>query len=229
MIKTERGDVGTTSFGYNNAGEVIWQAYGATAKTEDYCTGSSDARNVICFDYDNLGDKHKVTFTDDTPQQIHEYDNLGNLTSLNTGHTNRTYQYNSQSLLESETLQVNAQSWTLGYEYNAMGHLSAHIYPGSIAGKVKYTTNAFGQTTSVTRAEDNYVFAKAATYHPAGELSAMTFGNGIVQKNQIDKLGRPIQLHANNTRQDIPKPQLYVRLSKQYHVHHRQSRHRLQH
>ena len=203
LIKTERGDVGITSFGYNDAGEVIWQAYGTTTRTEDYCTGSSDATNVICFDYDNLGDKHKVTFTDGTPQHTYTYDKLGNLTGLDSGFTNRTYQYNSQSLLEEETLKLSELSLTLGYEYDAMGHLSAHIYPDPEVGKVTYTTNAFGQFTGVKRAFDEYVYAKEATYHTTGNLNTFTYGNGIKHTTKVDRLGRPTQLHDANSERDL--------------------------
>ena len=198
LTKTSRGDVGDTHFGYNAAGEIIWQAYGTLTSPENHCTNSNTATNVICFQYDNLGDKHKAIFTDGTPEHTHTYDKLGNLTNLTTGQVTQSYQYNSQNLLELETMMVDSKTHTFDYEYDAMGHLKALTYPDPEVGKVSYTTNAFGQTTSATRASDGFIYAQGATYYPTGTLNTLTFGNGIVHKTEVDKRGMPKQLKATN-------------------------------
>ena len=94
---------------------------------------------------------------------------------------------------------VDSKAHTFDYEYNAMGHLSGLTYPDPEVGKVSYTTNAFGQTTSAKRASDGFIYAQGATYYPTGILNTLTFGNGIQHKTEVDLRGMPKQLKATST------------------------------
>ncbi|HET7931094.1 MAG TPA: RHS repeat-associated core domain-containing protein [Rhodanobacteraceae bacterium] len=176
-------ETGATAFGYDAAGNLSWSASGLSLPATTTCDSSvayasgrrSDRR------YDAHNRIVSLTFPDGNGNQTWAYTPDGlpsEITRQNTQGANdlvtNTYTYNARGMLTSEGLRAEADwpTWTVGYEYDANGHLADRVYPdGSV---VAYAPNALGQPTQAGS------YATGATYYPDGKLAHFAFGNGIV-------------------------------------------------
>lgn len=118
----QRPETGIKAFIYNGYGQLEKYAEGLSGGA----TGCSDyldsPSSWVSNEYDNLGDKKKQTFADGSPTLNYMLDAQGNLLTLNNGHSNWQYSYNSQHLLESETLTIDSKTYVIDPEYNHLGH-----------------------------------------------------------------------------------------------------------
>lgn len=180
IAEINRPDVGMTAFEYSTGGELLWQAQNVTSANNTSCESSVSDDIKVNFSYDNLGDKYQITYptNDSTPDLIHEYDNQGNLTKLTAGNVVQDYGYDVRGLLETETLNVEGEIFTLGYAYDNLNNLSSITYPDADVGTVQFTPNAFGLATKAQSTTTTY--ASGAQYHPNNSVASFTYGNDIL-------------------------------------------------
>ncbi len=99
---------------------------------------------------DGLGNQSWTYTPDGLPANISTHNSSGGNTVTNS------YSYNRRRLPTQEAMTPDAsQSWTLGYGYNANGHLTSHVYPAGLT--TVYTVNALGQVTQVAAQDGSTV------------------------------------------------------------------------
>lgn len=185
LCKTIEPETGVSVMGYDNSGNLAWQATGLSAasygstidcqRSEAYGSGLASERT-----YDARNRLTHLTFPGGRGNQIWTYERDGLPASVtayndagNTAPAVTAYAYNKLRLLTGETLsQPGWYSWSIGYQYNSNGHLSSQIYPTGL--NIEYAPNALGQPTKAG------AYAAGAQYFPNGMLKQFTYGNGIV-------------------------------------------------
>ncbi|SUI78362.1 RHS repeat domain-containing protein [Shewanella baltica] len=182
LCKQVRPETGITAFGYNGQRQQIWRAQGANGSTTSCDAGAVPASHKILLGYDNLGQLRTENFPDSTPDKTYSYDANGNLISLLAGPVSWSYLYNSQNVIDKETLSLDGRNFVLDWEYNSLGDLSSLKYPSGAV--IDFAPNALGQPTKVGS------YATGVSYHPNGQIKQFTYGNGIVRKVALDTTGR---------------------------------------
>ena len=106
------------------------------------------------------------------------------------------YTYNNRRLLTGESItQPNWYTWTTGYAYNGLGHLSHQTYPTGLV--VDYSPNALGQATKAG------AYASGAQYYPNGAIKQFTYGNGIVHTMQQNARQLPSRVTSSGGVHDL--------------------------
>lgn len=191
LCKTVRNDVGTTVYNNNALGEVLWQAQGVSGSSTSQCTATVSVSEKVTNNYDNQGSLHTVNFADTSPDITYTRSHDGDIVNLVAGSVVQSYQYNSRHLLESESLNLDGQTFSIDYGYDKMGALANLTYPNGHL--VSFAPNGFGQPTKATRTGQNY--ATGATYYGNGVLNTFGYGNGLTHKTHLNarKLPQGIQ------------------------------------
>jgi len=192
LCKTIEPETGATVQDYDGAGNQVWSASGLSLPSPGDCNRieaqnsgrridrSYDGRNrLIGMSFPGLNGNQSWQYTPDgLPAQIATLNEGGAASVVNT------YSYNGRRLLTGEgSSQSGLPAWSLGYGYNANGHLASHVYLGGPM--VDYAPNALGQPTKAG------AFASGVTYHPNGAMAQLTYGNGIVHTMNQNVRGLP--------------------------------------
>lgn len=194
LCKTIEPETGATVLGYDEAGNLDWSASGMSLtdptncnQSEAYASGrrvqrSYDAMNRLvglAFP-DGNGDQNWAYWPDGLVKQIVTNNTVGGASVTATN----TYDYNKRRLLTGETLtQDGGPTSSLGYGYDALGHVSSHTYPSGRS--VAYAPNALGQPAQAG------TFATGVRYYPNGAMAQFTYGNGQVHTLTQNARGLP--------------------------------------
>jgi RHS repeat-associated protein len=170
----KRADTGIKVFSYNSLGQLSSFAEGVSGLGRTCTDYSAFSSSIITLAYDNRGEQHNIRYADGSPAVTYTYDASGNLLALANGHSTWSYHYNSQHQLTAETLTIDGKTFAITSGYNSLGHLSSRTYGGAT---LSYLPDAFGQPTQVKEAST--VYASNIQYHPNGQLSSFTYGNGL--------------------------------------------------
>ncbi|MFT5529146.1 MAG: hypothetical protein ACI9C0_000815 [Alteromonadaceae bacterium] len=184
LCKTHRLDTGITAFGYNIAGQMTWQAEGASGTTNTCDTGQ--ATQKASFLYNNHGEVSNINYSDGSPNKVYNYDESGQLETLTAGSTVWNYQYNSLGLVEKQTLAIGSKSFVIDPEYNNLGHMKSLKYPSGRV--VDFAPNALGQATKAG------IYAESAKYYANGSLDSFTYGNDLTYKRSLNSEQQPYEL-----------------------------------
>lgn len=190
LCKSTETETGTTAYGYDGAGNLIWSAAGLSWSPPGPCEHTKEgvvARRVDRT-YDARNRVKTLVFPDGRGNTTNTYtpDGLLATTVMDNDGTNvvtTTYGYNRRRLLTSERMQWGSIDWSIGYTYNALGHLASQTYPNT--GTVTYAPNALGQPTQAG------TYATGVTYHPNGAVKNFTYGNGMVYTMAQNARGLP--------------------------------------
>lgn len=211
LCKTIEPETGATVTGYDAAGNPEWSAAGLTggdyANPNDcsYLAASNSGR-VTTRTHDPRNRLSQLLFPDGRGNQAWTYtpDSLpASITTYNgPGNTEpvvMAYTYNKRRLLAGESInQTNGGSnwytWTIGYAYDAYGHLASQTYPTGLT--VDYAPNPMGQATKAGS------YASGAQYYPNGALKQFTYGNGIVHTMQQNARQLPMRVTATGNAMD---------------------------
>jgi hypothetical protein len=177
LCKTHRLDIGTTAFGYNSAGQMVWQAEGASGSTNACDTGQATSTQKTVMSYNNWGNVSVENYPDGSPDKVYNYDEKGQLETLTAGSTVWNYLYNSLGMVEKQTLAIGSKSFVIDPEYNSLGHMKSLTYPSGRV--VDFAPNALGQATKAG------IYAKNAKYYANGSLDSFTYGNELTYKRKI--------------------------------------------
>jgi YD repeat-containing protein len=162
MTEATEQEVGTTVYTHDAVGNVL--------------TESVNSQPTTIFSWDGLGRRVAVNFSDATPDVATVYDRNGNVIELSKGQARWNYVYDDNDNLHIETLSAHdrwfgPRSYQLTYAHDSMDVVSSVTYPSGLV--VQYAPDAFGRATRVG------TFASNVTYHPSGQLSGYTLGNGV--------------------------------------------------
>ncbi|MEP7705253.1 RHS repeat-associated core domain-containing protein [Paraglaciecola sp. 25GB23A] len=184
LCKTVRNDVGNTAFAKDALGQVSWQARGSSVDSSTTaCDTAVSASDKATFAYDNLGNVKSVLFGDSSPDQSYVYDANSRLETLTAGNVVTAYEYNSENLIEKETMSVDGQNFSLDYIYNNVGNLTNTVYPSGA--NISYSPNALGQATQAGG------YANYASYHANGMVKSHLYGNYATHTSTQNTSGLP--------------------------------------
>ena len=197
-------ETNTTAYGYDPAGNLSWSAPGMPALIGS-CYAESQASGAgreVPRTYDGRNRLSTVTYPDGSSSLSFGYypDGLLDWQTDNNGGNpvTTTYGYDKRRLLISEVLNVSGTwSATLGYFYDANGHLLTTTYPDKRS--VGYAPNALGQPTEAGS------YATGAIYYPDGAVESYTYGNGLVHsmtENTRELPGRVTDAYGATSVQD---------------------------
>lgn len=131
-------------------------------------TGNS---GMTFFDYDFRNRLKNVIYPGSTPSVSNTYTKTDRLETVISSVASRSFGYDENDNLRSESLTVDGQNFVLGYGYNENDQLSSLIYPRS--GRVlDYSPDALGRPAQVSG------FVNSVTYWPSGQLKQVNYANG---------------------------------------------------
>ena len=158
MISATHPETGTTSYGRDAAGNMTSKNVGSSGTT----TYSYDSQNRL----------RTINYTGATPSVTHTYDDRHRLLRTFSTDATRSFSYDGNGNLQSETLNANGMTWTARYGYNENDHLTSITYPfsGEI---VRYGVDALGRPTSVSG------YITSVSYWPSGQVNRITYANGV--------------------------------------------------
>jgi RHS repeat-associated protein len=189
LCKVIEPETGSTVFGYDAVGNIVWSAQGVDLPDAAACNRDAPevAARRIDRTYDNLNRLRTVNHPDQLGDQTLEYTQDGRIeraTVFDKGQpsvtTSRTY--NSLGAVTSDTQSIGTgPARTLHFGFDPMGHHVLTTYSdGSV---VQQTVNAMGEATRLESPQWG-VLASGITYTPSGELATLTYGNRIVRSVQ---------------------------------------------
>ena len=157
---------------YDAANQLVSEARGMSPSAG---CGSAPGSARTSFGYDALGRLTSVNYPDASPDVSMTYDANGNLLTANRGVSAWTYVYDVMNQLVSETLVVDGRSYGTSYGYASDGRLSTQTTPAGRA--ISLAPDGHGRPTRASIGGVNY--ASGAAYHPSGQLSSLSYGNGL--------------------------------------------------
>ncbi len=182
---------GATKYEYDAAGQLVAYAKG---QGNSGCTVPNSGTRVS-LNYDSLG---RLTTTDYlsviAPDITRSYDADGNLLTVNRGGVNWTYAYNELGLPTSETLALDSRSYPISYLYNTSGHMTRKTLP--TARQINYTPDGLGRHKTIK--DGTATLASNTSYHPSGDVSSITYGNGQVLSQTLNARLLPLRLLSSN-------------------------------
>jgi len=181
LCKTIEPETGSTVMAYDNVGNLTWSASGLALPSAGSCdTASVGGSQKISRSYDARNRLATLAFPDGNGNQTWNYTPDGlpfNVTTSNNAGSStvtNSYTYNRRRLLTGEgQAQTGGFTWSIGYGYNANGHLTSLVHPSTLT--VNYAPNALGQPTQAG------IYASNVQYHPNGAMKQFTYGNGLVR------------------------------------------------
>ncbi len=180
LCKTIEPETGATMQDYDAANNTAWRAAGLNLPALACERSSVAAAAKTVFGYDTLNRLTSTTFGDASPAITRTYTPDGLPRTVLSNGALWTMNYNRRRLSTSQVLTFGGQNYTLGWAYNANGHMSQLNYPSAAEGNpigtksVAYAPNGLGEPTQVGN------FASGIHYHPGGAIAGFTYGNGVV-------------------------------------------------
>ncbi|AWV08082.1 RHS repeat domain-containing protein [Marilutibacter maris] len=190
LCRVKEPETGDTFMGYDAAGNLAWSAAGYRSAAAACVEATAVAARRADRGYDLRNRIVSLSFPDGRGNTTHTYTADGlpeTITVNNDGGTGQivttSYAYNRRRLPVQERMQWGSVDWTLGYGYNANGHLASQVYPDGTS--VDYAPNALGQPTQAGS------YASNVSYFPNGAIKQFTYGNGIVHTLTQNARGLP--------------------------------------
>lgn len=181
LIKTTSPDSGITSYSYDLNGNL---------KTK------IDAKGVTAsYSYDSANRLTKIEFPDPKDNVSYTYDSCtngkGRLCSMTDPAGTTTYDYTPKGQLSKETRTVDTSTFVTQYSYDKNGNPTSITYPSGRIISYAYANDKITQLLS-----NGVALASTITYKPFGNITGLTFGNGIQQTNSYDQQYRLTQINT---------------------------------
>ena len=184
LCKTVDPEAGATIVDYDAAGNVAWSVQGSTLVSISCDRAAVPEAAKTRRAYDAMNRLITVSTPGGNADVTTSYFADGAVESLlaaNPGGYNvrTSYTYNKRRLLTGESASNGSTLFSLGYAYNANGHLSALTYPDGQT--VAIRTDALGRTTSLASADvTGPVYASSVRFYANGAISGFSFGNAAI-------------------------------------------------
>ncbi|MEY4766828.1 MAG: hypothetical protein RI907_3501 [Pseudomonadota bacterium] len=191
--------------GLGNRSKVVSPDAGTQSYTPDEAGNIKSAKDAKLqttgYTYDALNRVKQVTLHDSSVQ-VYEYDTatngkgkLAKITEKDAAGTvvsTLSLTYDSLSRVQTLTRALAGKSLGTSYGYDTQGRLDTVTYPSGRV--VKYAYDTSGRVNGVTTTPAGgtaMTVVKDVSYHPFGGIKQYTYGNGQVQKLDVDIDGRP--------------------------------------
>lgn len=181
---------------------------GVTTYTRD-SAGNMKSKTIgglqpILFDYDERNRLTAITYPEDpdgaggmlgSSSVSYEYDNVGNVKKTIKGNIRREFEYSNNGNLTLDRTVIDGTAYNVSYGYTALDHLDSITYPSGRV--VNYLTDALGRASQI----GDYVVDIA--YHPSGQVSSMTYANGVTAQVGLNSRRLVSSLHAYGQQGDL--------------------------
>ncbi len=171
LIEETHPELGVVKYVRDNNGNMTSRTIGTPDKTTLY---TYDGQNRLVSVTPPAGDS--------APAITRTWWKTGKPKAVVAGSVSRSYTFDANDNLATETVQIDGVSRSLSYVYDSLDSLSQVSYPSGRV--VELYPDLLGRATSATP------FITSATYHPSGMLKQLNFGNGTVQN--FDEQRRPM-------------------------------------
>jgi YD repeat-containing protein len=160
MVSITEPEAGVTTMGRDAAGNMTSRRVGSAGQ--------------VTYTYDDRGRLAAVNYPAGTPSVVRTYYKDDKLKSVDNGVAARGYTYDGNKNLLAETLTTvssGTRTFTVQYGYDGNDALSTLTYGSGRV--VDYAPDAFGRATRAG------AYVTAVSYHPTGQPSSITYGNGV--------------------------------------------------
>jgi RHS repeat-associated protein len=189
LIQKTSPDTGVTVYRYDLAGNLVQ---------------SVDAAGIVTnHAYDALNRRVSTNYPADPAENVtYTYDQgslgVGRLTTVKDAVGTLGRVYDERGNVVQETRTHGPATLVTFYSYDAANRVAAITYPSGWT--VSYARDAMGRVVSIAakRPGSNIPLSVVSniTYQPFGEVSGLTFGNGVVETRQFDRDYRLTHLAA---------------------------------
>lgn len=151
-------ETGTTTYGRDAAGNMTSRTVGASGTTS---YGYDGQNRLVSTTYPGSGSISQT------------YSKTHKLKTVTSTAASRSYGYDANDNLTSESVTAGGVTLAATYAYNSRDQLSSITYPRSNS-VVSYSPDPLGRPTLVSG------YASSVTYWPSGQIKAITYNNGTV-------------------------------------------------
>lgn len=188
LIRLESPDTGTTTYTYDEAGRKVSML--------------RSNQELTIYEHDVLSRLTKVTAG--AARRTYTYDNCENgkgklckvaenscpggnalLCALDAGVVT-SYGYNSNGLLEKQSLSGVGGIYNASWDYDALGRVTTLTYPGGHKAKYSYNTKNQVSAVEAVIGLTTRVVANGFSYKPFGSATRWVYGNGQVKNRSYD-------------------------------------------
>ncbi|MGB4066211.1 MAG: hypothetical protein WBK19_20480 [Azonexus sp.] len=152
-------ETGSTTYGRDAAGNMTSRAVG-TSGTSTYT-------------YDGQNRLTAVVYPGTTPSVANTYSKTHKLKSVVSSAAGRSYVYDANDNLTSESVVVDGYTLTTGYGYNALDQMASITYPYS-GRSVTFSPDVLGRPTVVSG------YVSSIAYWPSGQMKQINYANGTI-------------------------------------------------
>jgi RHS repeat-associated protein len=194
----------TTTYTYDAFGDTLTQTSPDSGKTTSTYDGGGDLTSqtnsagvVTNQTFDKLNRLLSQTYPAFAAENVaYTYDahsatndGIGSLTGMTDQSGSATFTYNEHGDTLSDTRVIAGKSYTTSYGYDLSDNVTSLTYPsGDIVTYGRYSSGQIGFVEFTPKATGNLVLlANYVNYEPAGPLTALTYGNGLVSTLTYDQ------------------------------------------
>lgn len=161
MISAVHPEMGTTVYGRDDAGNMTSKRVGTSGTTT--------------YEYDGRNRPWRVTSPNGAPSTVvNTYSRTDKLRTVTNAVAVRTYGYDANQNLTSESLVADGLTLASTYNYNTNDQLSSIVYP--VLGRtVQFNPNVLGRPTSVVAPAGSML---NVTFWPNGQINNIAFAGG---------------------------------------------------
>lgn len=176
LVTVNHPEIGVVTYGRDAVGNPLSKTVGISPSTRAI-TYTYDARNRLA----------GIAYTDaSTPTVTLGYNRVDDIVSAVRGTVGRGYGYDANRNLTSEALTLDGRTFELAYLYDGNDAVSQVTYPdGQI---VNYYPDALGRPAAVSP------YVTSVVYHPSGQVSGMTYANGVTASQAFNTRQWPSQV-----------------------------------
>jgi RHS repeat-associated protein len=161
LDSTTQPEVGTTVYGRDDAGNMTSKRVGSSGTTS--------------YEYDGRNRLFRVTYPNSSPSQVtNVYWRTDKLRTVTNAVATRTYGYDANQNLATESLVVDGLTLAATYNYNANDQLASIVYP--VLGRTaSFSPDTLGRPTVIQLPSGTML---NAGYWPNGQISDVAFNGG---------------------------------------------------
>lgn len=166
-------ETGTTTYGRDGVGNMTSRSVGSSGTTY--------------FTYDDLDRITNINYPS-SGSVTQSFDGNNNITSVSNGSSQITYSHDANDNLTREAINIGGRSFAISHSYNGLDGRSSTTYPSGRT--VSFAPDVLGRPTQASP------YVTSASYHPNGQLAAMTYANGTYTSIAINSRQLPVSISS---------------------------------